>query len=154
MISRHANYTLHKVLLRIHRIMEHNDVPARDLLIRHHMVANPGSAIAQLVDEQIVPNQQGILHRLRGNLEGLHDESDHEDRYHHRAHQRLQRSDHIAAEGGYDMALRRLSRRTWWNDREIQRAIHRRWRNNRVVERIHEIYLSTECEFRAVAFPS
>src|SRR5271166_3829409 len=104
-VSRHADHALHEVLLRVHRIMKHDDIPAVDLLVRHQMVAPYASPIAELVHQQIIPDEQRVLHRFRRNLERLHNESDHEDRNHHRPHQRLQRTDHVGAESSVGSAV-------------------------------------------------
>ncbi len=107
--------------------MEHDDIPARDLLVRHHMIAQPGAAIAKFIHQQIIANQQRILHRFRRNLEGLHNESNHENRNHHGTHQRLQRTDQVRADRGYDAAVgrwQRGARRSGW---DIGNTDSRRW---------------------------
>ena len=48
-------------------------------------------SVVDLVHQQVVTDQQRLLHRLRRDLEGLHDEGDDEDRDDNRRGERLQR---------------------------------------------------------------
>src|ERR1700722_1441336 len=76
-ISRHANYALHKVLRRVHRIMKHHNVAAMNATVGHHVVREAATSIAEFIDQQVIANQQRILHGGRRNLERLHHECNH-----------------------------------------------------------------------------
>ena len=104
------------------------------------MVAQPVAAIAGLVHQQVIADQQRILHRLRRNLERLHNEGDHEDRDHYRAQQRLQGTDQVGTEGSHDAALGRhdwtggrCHRNIWRSDRAVWRNEGALWRSNGLV---------------------
>src|SRR6202021_1832923 len=52
--------------------------------LRSHITAySPSAAVAQLVHQQVITNQQRVLHRGRRNLERLHDEGNHKHRNHY-----------------------------------------------------------------------
>ena len=95
----HANHTLDEVLLRIHRVMEDNDIAARNLLVRHRAICGAAPAIAKFIHQQVVADQQRVFHGLRWNLERLNDERNHEDRDDYRAHQRLHRPHQVRGRG-------------------------------------------------------
>src|SRR3984893_1687853 len=94
-VSRHADDALHKVLRGMHGIAKNNNVSPFYLPVRHEEVPQAASAVAQFVDQEIVPDQQRVLHRFGGNLERLHDESNDKNRDDHRRQQRLQRTQRV-----------------------------------------------------------
>src|SRR2546425_396242 len=74
----------------VDRISKNDDVAAMHFAIRKKMIPDTVSAITQFIDQQIIPDQERVLHGLRRNLEGLHDEGDDEYRDHHCRQQGLQ----------------------------------------------------------------
>src|SRR5581483_7708674 len=52
--SGHADHPLYEMLLGIHGIVKHNDIAARDSLVRHQVVAQSLPAIAKLIHQQVV----------------------------------------------------------------------------------------------------
>ena len=135
LVSGQANHSFDEVLLRIHRIMKDNNVSAPDLLIRHQAVAEVSSSVAKFIDQKVVADQQRIHHRFGRNLEGLHHERDYEDRDHHSAQQRLQRTDQVRSHAADPfIAWQIVGRQIVWE--------------------IHQRYLSAAWDARAAAFPS
>src|SRR6266851_3786595 len=61
-ISRQGHHTLHEVLRGIHRIMEDDDVTAPDLAIGHQTIPPRAAAVAKLIHQQVVADQQRLLH--------------------------------------------------------------------------------------------
>src|SRR6266478_1627279 len=74
----------------VDRISKNDDVAAMHFAIRKKMIPDTVSAITQFIDQQIIPDQERVLHGLRGNLECLHDEGDDEYRDYHCCQQGLQ----------------------------------------------------------------
>src|SRR5437868_8712602 len=89
-ISRHSDHALHEMLRGIYGIVKNNNVPSPHPLIGHHPAAGLPS-IPQLVDQQIVADQERVLHGFRGNLKRLHHKTDYEYRDDYRRKQRLDR---------------------------------------------------------------
>src|SRR6202158_5047224 len=113
-VPRYPDHAFDKVLLRIHGIVKHDDVAALDLLIGHEAITQAMPAVNKLVHQQVIADQQRVLHGLGWNLERLHNKSDHEYGDHDRAQQRLRRADHVGAKGRYDPRMRRGDHRNLW----------------------------------------
>src|SRR5216684_4123828 len=95
LVSRQPNHTLDEMLLRIDRIVKDDNVAARNLLVRHHTIAQTRSAVAELVHQQIVAYKKRVHHRFRRNLKSLHHKRDYKHSDHYCACQRLQRANQI-----------------------------------------------------------
>src|SRR5512143_2144145 len=78
MIAGNSNDSLHKVLRRVQRITENDDVAALDFVVGNEPVPDTGRTKVSFVDQQVIADQQRVLHRFGWNLERLDDESDHE----------------------------------------------------------------------------
>ncbi len=90
LISRDADHPFHEMLGRMHGIPKYNDISALHVPVRHEEIREAVSAIAQLIDQKIVADEQRVLHGFGGNLKGLHDKSDDKDGDDYRGEQRLQ----------------------------------------------------------------
>src|SRR5882724_11618645 len=74
MIAGKANDAFHKMLMIRVRKFENDDVTALQLAIRKKfLVPGAGAAENKLIHQQMVADQQSLLHRWRRNLEGLYD---------------------------------------------------------------------------------
>ena len=91
-ISRHSHHALHEVFAGMNRIVENDDISAVDRAVGQDMIQKSTAAIAQLIHQQIIPDQQGVLHGLGGNLKSLDDKRDNKHRDDHSGQQRLQRN--------------------------------------------------------------
>src|SRR5580698_5371313 len=69
------------MLARVDRITEYDNVLSVNWAVGQQPAPDAGVTVVRLVDEKIVANQQGLLHRFRRNLKSLEDESDDKDRY-------------------------------------------------------------------------
>src|ERR1700690_1494512 len=94
------------MLAGINRILENDDVAMLNMTIRHEGVPEPSAAIAQFVHQKVVADKQGVLHGFRRNLEGLHDESDDENRDDNGRQQRNHRT-HPVRMDWFSFCLRR-----------------------------------------------
>src|SRR5437667_5907834 len=72
-VPRLTDDALDEILVRIHRVHEHDDVAAPRIRELHDALAEERQAnpVAELVDEDVVADLQRRQHRSRGNLEGL-----------------------------------------------------------------------------------
>src|SRR5579864_8268409 len=86
-VSRHADHALHKVLRWVDWIVEHNDVAAANLPVRNDVIGDSASPVTQFIDQEVITDQQRVLHRLGRNLERLHDKGNDEDGDHHGSQQ-------------------------------------------------------------------
>ena len=77
------------MLGRIYGITKNDNIPALHPPVRHDRIPEPAAAESQLVHQQVIANQQRVLHGLRGYLERLDDERNDKDRDHHSRQQRL-----------------------------------------------------------------
>src|SRR4029079_9865503 len=75
-IARNTDHTLHEVLRWMHRVTEDDDVAAMDLGVGKNVSPESAAGVMDLIDEQVIADQQGVLHRFRGDLERLDDEGD------------------------------------------------------------------------------
>ena len=91
MISGNGDHALDEVLLGIHGIAKDDDVLPLDTVVGHQPVPQSRMSVVRLVDQQVIADQQGLLHRLGRYLERLHNKRNHEDRDHDGAGQRLER---------------------------------------------------------------
>ncbi len=74
------------------RVMENDDVAARDWTIRQKPFCQPiGGREHLLVEEKKISNQERALHAFRGNEKGLQQKRKHEQRDHHGLQQRDKR---------------------------------------------------------------
>ena len=71
-ISGHGHYSLHEVLRGIHWIMEDDDVTAPDVAVRQQTVPPGAAAVAKFIHQQVVADQQRLLHGFRRDGERLH----------------------------------------------------------------------------------
>src|SRR5262249_31908815 len=69
---------LHQELGGVYGEIKDNDVPAVDLGVGEEPVLARQAGEMQLVHQQKIANQQGVLHGTGGYLKGLHHKSDHE----------------------------------------------------------------------------
>src|SRR5213594_3324112 len=74
----------------VDRISKNDDVAAMHFAIRKKMIPDTVSAITQFIDQQIIPDQERVLHRFGRNLKRLDDEGDNEYRDHYCRQQGLQ----------------------------------------------------------------
>src|SRR2546428_13687369 len=73
------------------RKLEHDDVAATDFAIREEAPDQPFlEGETEFVDQQVVADQESILHRPRRNLERLDDKRGAKNRQHHSDHQRFE----------------------------------------------------------------
>ena len=81
-----------EVALRLVRVLEHDDIAAVNRTDGQHRAADGQRRRAEdeLVDEQMIADQEVVLHRPRRNLEGLHDPRAHKERQDHGDHDRLE----------------------------------------------------------------
>src|SRR5271166_1990577 len=91
-VAWNTNHSLYEMLLRIDRISKYDDVLVINPTIWQEPIPSPGTGVMSFVHQQVIPYEQGIFHRLRRNLEGLHNERDHEHGDDDRRRQRLQRT--------------------------------------------------------------
>ena len=87
--------------------------PRRTCPVRHEVVADAAAAIAELVHQQVVADQQRVLHGFGGNLERLHDEGDDKNGDDDRGQQRLQRAD-VSAGGRFSFTSAAAAT-AWWS---------------------------------------
>ena len=80
MVAGNSDDALHKVDRGIQRIVEDDDVAALYLVIGQNPTRQVGVAEVQLVHQQVIANQQSILHGFGRNLERLRNERNNENR--------------------------------------------------------------------------
>jgi len=78
-------------------ILEHHDVAAADVTDGQQRAARAGRAEDELVDEEVIADEEVVLHRPRRDLEGLDDPRPHEEREDDRNDDRLE----VLAERGF-----------------------------------------------------
>src|SRR6185437_2379294 len=105
LVAWNANDSLDEMDAGIDGIVKHDDVAAANWPVRNDLVPEAVLTEVEFVDEQIVANQQCILHRLGGNLKRLHNEGHHENRDYEGAGKRL---DHLTPRRGR-MGMLRLA---------------------------------------------
>jgi hypothetical protein len=66
------------MLTGVHRIIKNDDVAALYFAIGEKMAPEAITAEVEFVDQQVVADEQSVLHGLGRNLESLHDECDDE----------------------------------------------------------------------------
>ena len=90
--ARQPDDALDEIALRILRILEHDHVLALDRLHREHRALGPGDGRAEheLVHQQMIADQQVLLHRPGRYLERLDDERADEERQHDGDNERLE----------------------------------------------------------------
>src|SRR5579862_4338867 len=72
-VSGNSDDPFNKVLAGMNRVMEHDDVAALHLSVRQEVTPEAAISEMQFIYQQIIADQQSFLHRLRRNLERLHD---------------------------------------------------------------------------------
>src|SRR5689334_230776 len=82
-ITGYSYHAFHKMLSGIYGITENDNIPAPHPPVRHDRVPEPAAAVPQFVYQQVVANQQRVLHGLRRYLKSLHDECNDKDGDHH-----------------------------------------------------------------------
>src|SRR5207302_8142503 len=82
-VAGNSHHTFHKMLSGIYGITENDNIPTPHPPVRHDRIPEPSAAISQFVHQQVIANQQRVLHGLSGYLESLHHESDDKDSDHH-----------------------------------------------------------------------
>ena len=71
------------MLRRVHGIVKYHDVAAGDLAVGQHMVPRSANPITEFIDQQVVADQERVLHGLGRNRESLDQEGndEHSDDY-------------------------------------------------------------------------
>ena len=85
MIARHGNHAFYKMLCRVNRIMEDDNVAALDRHIRLDGAPNAAARELHLINQKVIAHQQRVLHGFRWNLKGLCCKCDDEQRDHNGA---------------------------------------------------------------------
>ena len=76
MVARQTDDTLHEMRMILVGIFENDDVAALEVAVRKKFfVPMPAAAEDEFVDEEMITDKQGALHRRGRNLEGLDDET-------------------------------------------------------------------------------
>src|SRR5215470_17191939 len=91
-IARQADHAFDEMLVIIVRILEHDNVAALQRAIGQKFFV-PGIVMPakdELVDEQMIPNEKSLLHRLRRNFECLEDETRDKQCQNHRNQKRFE----------------------------------------------------------------
>src|SRR5215470_3224855 len=91
-IARQADHAFDEMLVIIVRILEHNNVAALQRAIGQKFFV-PGIAAPaenEFVDEQMIPNEKSLLHRLRRDLECLKNETRDKQRQNHSDQERFE----------------------------------------------------------------
>ena len=71
--------------------MEDDDIAAADVAVGQQAVPSGAAAVAKFIHQQIVADQQRLLHGFRRDRERLYQEGDRENGDHHRFRDRLNR---------------------------------------------------------------
>ena len=72
-IAWNAHAPLHEGLPDVHRISENDDVAAPHVFVGQKMLGKmPGWSVSHFVHQQVISNQQRVLHRARRDHESLH----------------------------------------------------------------------------------
>ncbi len=87
-VAGNADDALHHIQARFRRREKDDDIAALNLPVRDHRARPPGfRGQGHAVDEDVVADEQGVLHRAGGDLEGLQVEGDDEQPDHqHQGH--------------------------------------------------------------------
>ena len=107
-VARQTDDPLDEISLRVLRILEDEDISAADWAEREKTLerSSPVRREDELVDEQVVADEDGFLHRGRRHLEGLHEKRPDVEREDHRHAGDLEE----IARGGVARRPRRLRR--------------------------------------------
>src|ERR1022692_391885 len=88
-VSGQGYHSLHEVLRGVYRIMEDDDISAPDLAIGQKTVPAHAAAVAEFIHQQVIADQQRLLHGFRRDGERLHEKCDHKNGNHNRSRDRL-----------------------------------------------------------------
>src|SRR5581483_654103 len=90
MVTRDPHNSFHKMLRWIYRIVKDNNIAAVYWPVRHDVIPQAASSVTKFVHQQIIADEQSILHGLRRNLKRLDNECNYEDRNYNRRQKQLQ----------------------------------------------------------------
>ena len=88
-IARQSDHAFDEMLGRIQWVAKNNDVSAADLAIGKQLAPSSAPAVMDFIHQQVVADQQSLLHGFRGDLEGLRQKGYVKERDDHRQAQPL-----------------------------------------------------------------